>query len=274
MSDDDIAIEIIVPKGPDETNLIDMGLLALTEAIEISGAAEIAHGFFGGEFGYGAKYENAVFWMVPDYQDAECSCGFNDKAGAWHRTNPHLETCYFRVRQARIRQWEIENNMDAVDAASHCDVFTVNGRRFSSYEAARAAWRTEAGEFTSNRSPVAKAAFQAWRKLHDRQNKAEDAISRALCEELEIPWNKGWGAAVHCTCGVDERAMAWFGLPENHHAKMCAIVVPNFWHKASGAEVRWYKYIGRDQKIEAPPGIDWAIIFNECLASLPRKEPK
>lgn len=44
---------------------------------------------------------------------------------------------------------------------------------------------------------------------------------------------------------------------------------PNFWHKASGFRVIWYKWIGRDNAVHHPPDADFKAILADCLASLP-----
>lgn len=41
---------------------------------------------------------------------------------------------------------------------------------------------------------------------------------------------------------------------------------PNFLHKSSGTNIRWYKYIGRGMEVELL--WDWVDIMNECLESL------
>jgi len=63
-----------------------------------------------------------------------------------------------------------------------------------------------------------------------------------------------WG---DCDCGDDER-----------HKPTCSLELPNFLHKQSGLEVRWYKWIGRDMEAKIPEGADLQTIFSECLASL------
>lgn len=47
------------------SNRIDSDLCLLTEAISNVDKDVVAHGFLGGEFGYGARYENEVFLMHP-----------------------------------------------------------------------------------------------------------------------------------------------------------------------------------------------------------------
>lgn len=55
---------------------------------------------------YGVEFENDVFLMHPDYQDAECTCGHHDKADKWHEANPHAAECYNTLRHARFEEWE------------------------------------------------------------------------------------------------------------------------------------------------------------------------
>ena len=44
------------------------------------------------------------------------------------------------------------------------------------------------------------------------------------------------------------------------------VQAPNFWHKSSGSWVTWYKYIGRDMRIDLKA--NWEEILKECLDSL------
>ncbi len=44
----------------------------------------------------------------------------------------------------------------------------------------------------------------------------------------------------------------------------------NFRHKASGFEVKWYKWIGRSMELSRPiTGAEWLTIFKGCVRSLP-----
>ena len=47
----------------------------------------------------------------------------------------------------------------------------------------------------------------------------------------------------------------------------------NFLHKASGLEITWYKWIGRDMKMnrDSISGAEWMAIWNECFASIPEE---
>ena len=86
MDDDDSEIKIITPPVA-ETPLDDM-LVALTEAISKRDPDLLAHGALGGEFGYGARYENDVFVMRPFYW-GDCDCGADDADAE----RPHADTC-------------------------------------------------------------------------------------------------------------------------------------------------------------------------------------
>jgi hypothetical protein len=56
------------------------------------------------------------------------------------------------------------------------------------------------------------------------------------------------------------------------HDKVCRVCrgefgnAPNFLHKPSGTKVWWYKWIGRDMKVEGKE--DWTKILADCTASL------
>lgn len=94
-----------------------------------------------------------------------------------------------------------------------------------------------------------------------------DKAARKLCLKHGIPWNNGAGSAVHCTCTYDSEWQKFTG--ENGHAAVCPIVVPNFRHKVSGFELRWYKHIGRGMSVNRPVTLEeFRIIFDECMASL------
>lgn len=95
----------------------------------------------------------------------------------------------------------------------------------------------------------------------------------ALCVERGL--DPELGCECHCDCGAEasrERRYAecqcdWHtGSGLYRFGK--ATPTPNFWHKASGAQVRWYKYIGRGMETVEPKGQSWKSVFEECLASL------
>lgn len=89
--------------------------------------------------------------------------------------------------------------------------------------------------------------------------------AKALCKEFGIPWNGGAGSAVHCTCDYEQR---WAAFAEEHkgHSDTCPTVLPNFHHKASGLEIRWYKYIGRGMSVNRPVTLEeFRRIYDECV---------
>lgn len=53
------------------------------------------------------------------------------------------------------------------------------------------------------------------------------------------------------------------------HSKDCEVGKPNFLHKPSGFEVRWYKHIGRGMEANKIISYkEWGNIICECLKSL------
>jgi hypothetical protein len=94
--------------------------------------------------------------------------------------------------------------------------------------------------------------------------RAEKSAYRQLCAKYDLP-EQGW--AVHCTCGCKQRIEEFDAT--NLHDPKCPEVVPNFRHKASGLEVRWYKWIGRGMELSRDVSREeWAHIFAECMASV------
>lgn len=65
-------------------------------------------------------------------------------------------------------------------------------------------------------------------------------------------------------------AACWQEFEKLHtgHAATCATLLPNFHHKRTGFEVRWYKWIGRDPETKNADGVNLQEVFAECLASL------
>lgn len=88
MSDD---IQIIVPAISDEP-LCDV-LREITKAIDEIDDSRVAHGFLGGEHGYGAKWQSETFVMRPYYW-GDCTCGADERGETWWKTNPHRDNCY------------------------------------------------------------------------------------------------------------------------------------------------------------------------------------
>jgi hypothetical protein len=246
-------IQIVLPSGPERRDRLTTGLRALTRAIC---RLDPTQGGFGlaGAYGYGALFENDVFSMRPDYQDAECDCGAHDRGERWHEQHPHAADCFQSVLQARFAKYDEESGYNAADAACHADGMMERHED-----------RTDFGIcFWSKRTPQGEIAHEAWRKAHDARNKAHDRLTRELYQERGItPSAYQW----LCTCGVDEAAKIYFD-GDGRHSATCALQLPNFRHKASGFEVRWYKWIGRDQETRGDAPNHLSQMFRECLQSL------
>lgn len=101
-------------------------------------------------------------------------------------------------------------------------------------------------------------SYDAWRAI-------EREIMDVLCKKHGR--NPHFGAMVHCTCDHEPSWIAWSS--DHKHRDTCAIMIPNFRHKATGFEVRWYKWIGRDMEFAGPQEVDFPAIMRECLESVP-----
>lgn len=102
--------------------------------------------------------------------------------------------------------------------------------------------------------------------LHGRQaNLVEDAIYDRLCAVYGV--DRNLGCAVHCTCDY-QRLYEAFDTANQHDPK-CPEVVPNFRHKRSGFEARWYKWIGRGMEFSCDMDFaEWTGIMAECVRSI------
>lgn len=211
-----IEVEIITPPVADDDDPLDAGLVALTEAISHLDDEAVAHGCLGGEFGYGAHWDNAVFTMRPYYW-GDCDCGADEREEAWNADpkNRHSPGCY---------QSELRDRQEK--AGIHYD--------------------------QQNNIP------------YEERRRIEDGIYDDLCAKHSV--DRRFGAAVHCTCEYQARAAAYFN--ENGHRPTCALELPNFLHKRTGLEVRWYKWIGRGMECVGLDGVDVNEVIAECLASL------
>jgi hypothetical protein len=219
-------IQIITPPTADPTDVLDHGLVALTEAICQATGEEGGYGL-GGRFGYGEDFENEVFVMRRFYW-GDCDCGYEQRESDYEDSNPgHAENCYQTQLQLRRR--------DAGLSWHESKPYVRHDSKLSDYSGP--------GE------TIAKKLYQD------------------LCTEHNIPWDGGRGCAVHCTCGCQQRWEKW--AAENGHTDQCSVILPNFKHKRTGLEVRWYKWIGRDTETKNAEGVDLQVVFSECLASLP-----
>jgi hypothetical protein len=103
---------------------------------------------------------------------------------------------------------------------------------------------------------------------YEQRRAIEDGIYKQLLDKFNLPER---GCAVHCTCGHQTAFEAWVDV--NGHKPTCSLELPNFRHKASGFEVRWYKWIGRDNELKNEPS-DLGAVFTECLLSVGLPNPR
>lgn len=87
----------------------------LTEALANAGW-QPSGGFLGGEFGYGAEYENDVFEMHP-FHWGDCECGYESREWDWYETNQHDVHCY----QAEIRRRGFRSPLDGESDGSYAE---------------------------------------------------------------------------------------------------------------------------------------------------------
>lgn len=220
-----VEVRIITP--PVAESDIELDLVNLTRWLVESGRAENVGGGLGGEFGYGAEFENDTFLMHPF-----CWCEREDCAwcggcsGKGHHPG-HGPDCY-------------QSRLEPIQAKYGEKVAFEGGSFWSGY------WGDE------------------------RYNRERTSLCVAMGLDTEF------GCEVHCTCGGDVEAR------RRYDACVCdwhmgrgvfrfgkAVQGPNFWHKPSGLQVRWYKWIGRDTEFApAKPGPkEWHRVFAECVES-------
>jgi hypothetical protein len=86
------------------------------------------------------------------------------------------------------------------------------------------------------------------------------------CERGDCPWCLG------CECEVEDRGEQhewpdrWVTTKTCANCSQPSAPAPNFLHKSSGTEVRWYKYIGRSMEVHVNG--DWRTILLECAGSI------
>jgi hypothetical protein len=240
-------------------DLIGDNLVLLTKHIDKRDPESVAHGCLGGEHGYGAHWSNGVFTMRPLYW-GDCDCGADERSDKWHAANPHAVDCFREELQRRFAKYDQESGYAAADKAAFGD----DGIDFFAGMDVEVEEPME-GVRIITMEPRRDGTMEAWRKASDARQKEHAKLTRELYLERGIkPSDYQW----HCTCGVDKKAEAYFA--SESHYPTCALELPNFLHKPSGMEVRWYKYIGRSMEVKNVPKDIAALnaIFSECLASV------
>lgn len=215
-------MEIVIPQRADQSAMLDFGLVALTEAIAQIAPDTVGAGLLGGEFGYGANFENDVFAMRTYYW-GDCDCGYEQKDIAWSESHEHAPECYQR---------RVVSDMTAAGGKPSAFSKTYVDRPQN-------------------------VGYDEWRKIEAR-------IRRKWCKHFGLSFPSC--CAIHCTCDYDKEWKVFRAV--NDHLPTCSLELPNFRHKASGFEVRWYKWIGRDMQTSGDA--DLRRMFAECMDSLSR----
>jgi len=211
------------------------------------GALEVALNALHGheEWMYGDGFENAVF-AYRAYWWGDCTCGYDAKESAWSEANHHRADCY----QERVQRELAEANRQI-------------GYRVP--EGLLDHFYTDSEEVGPGITCITMTPRTDQAGARDAYRAAEDEIRMKLCAELGLTYPTG--CAVHCTCDFTERWAAF--AEENGHDPACPIVRPNFLHKPSGLELRWYKYPLRDSYMSRPvTPKEWSMICAECMGSI------
>lgn len=90
--------KIIITRPPtaDMDDMMDSGLISITEAISKCDPKLLSHGCLGGQFGYGAKFNNKVFMMHPYCWCEQDGCGWcnGEKPNFLHKKSGLSVTWY------------------------------------------------------------------------------------------------------------------------------------------------------------------------------------
>jgi hypothetical protein len=197
---------------------------------------------------YGTDYEDDIISIHHDLQDYYCQCDYEPQEKAWLAANPHTSECFVTVVGALVQNVEAEHpvpefnlfyEMDDVDATEFVQ-FWHGGPEPTEEQKARKKAKQEAHE----------SARRAYFKASDIRSKA---VAKAV-QAKTLKYDPEWSWKYHCNCGHSAAHDEW--QKRHEHVKPCDHWwggQPNFLHKPSGVEVRWYKYIGRDMEVKPNP---------------------
>lgn len=231
-----IAEFIAPPNALSNDDALSHGLYVLSETIIRGLMPDERGGGLGGDFGYGANYENDVFLMHRFCwcESEDCLWCGGSSCLVGYKCDPHRARCY----QLRL-----------------------------------GALQAQYGErFMPDTYP------DSWHVPYGSPNEdAYELAKQELCKELKQDYR--FGNEVHCTCGVDVEQKARYDacacdwhVGRGIYRFGKAATAPNFWHKASGLTVEWYKWIGRDMEVNQEVTVEtWATIVKECYDSLPQE---
>ena len=212
-------IEIVLPPQDRESALSVM-LVEITKAIDALDPDRVAHGFLGGQHGYGGHWDSPVFQMRPfcwcEEETCPWCCGCDCPETAFHYFVDGVEVSH--------QEWS-----DFFDRETYQKLSGGKVRNFSDSLEHR-----EARYYTHN-------AWMAAAKVANKRRETRQDEVCAFCRGEFPPPETG---------AIKNRKGA-----------------PNFWHKASGLRVWWYKYIGRGMETDGGPS-DLTPIFAECLEDI------
>lgn len=206
---------------------------------------------------YGPSFENDTFQIWP-YSWCDCDCGYDQIEAAWSKKNRHGSDCYQSRMSRALAEWDAMHDYKATEKASYCDI-----QREESQDMMGIPMTVHISE----RSPKAELAHEKWCELYHQRNKFEEKTRKELCKLLNIPWNKGYGCACHCTCDYEKR---WRIFLESHtHDLRCQVARKSFLFKPDGFWMDWYKYPLRDAHSSSRVSLeDFGVIIDRCIASL------
>lgn len=212
---------------------------------------------------FSVDFENETFVVFPYYW-GECTCGFqerwDEKDAAWEGEHDHRPDCY----QTELRTWmgayDTMSGYRRIDAAAF-----PGGRSLLGGFITTPVETGVLGMYAAVHEPRADAEMNAWRRASERRGRFEGHVMTALCRKFKR--NRRLGAAVHCTCDYRALRAAW--VATDSHDRACPTVRPNFHHKPSGFEMRWYKYPLRDSYMnqQIAPG-RFVEIIEDCVRSV------
>lgn len=178
----------------------------------------------------GAVAENDTFRVLSYDWDAECDCGADERMEAWHEANPHAPSCYQTDLHERMAEYDKTSGYAAADRAAFGS--RDEGELLSAFD--NEVEHHPGGVVTVVSTPRQDSAMDAWRKAHDARNKFQDSLFKELAAKYGV--DPRYGAMVHCTCGKDKRAEA-FWTESGGHSEACRLYSRTFYSSrpASGS---------------------------------------
>ena len=196
-------------------------------------------------------FENDVF-IIRSYYWGDCECGYEEVVDKWDEENEHKLECY-QIDYKALKQVEMElRNEVHKRRAVHTELEVEE----PAPGAIIMGWESVGDEWTDEDRAELKGISE-WERIE----------RKALCKKHGIPWNDGYGSAVHCTCDYQAR---WDKFSKhNDHAADCPIVLPTLHYLPADFKLDWYKYPLRDSYMNQDVSIEQFLeIIATCQRSL------